>query len=446
LLVLAHLAILFLLDFSFTLTIVCFIIVCSLYREEILSKLLVSESLYDKPWLAAIARKQAKAADLLARTEEEQQKSGYFHTLHEILQQPATWRETAKELASMSDGLLQTLAGARTLVLTGSGSSEYAGECVRLPLQNKLMIPAQTIGGGMLLTHGGKAIAPVRPGLMVSLARSGDSPESVEAISVVLETEPDIRHLVVTCNAEGRLATTYRDDPRVKVIVLAEQTNDRSLVMTSSFTNMVLAAAFLGMLRTPDQYVSLVQSLSQKAEELLRTHFDTLAGIAKRDFDRVFFLASGPRLGAARESALKMVEMTAGKVWAASETYLGLRHGPMSAVHSNTLVVCLLSSQPLVRAYECDLIRELNDKQLGMAKLIFGENIPADLAQNNDVKIDCDGMASLGDENIPVLDVILGQLLGFFRCLKEGLKPDSPSNDGVINRVVQEFRLHRAGE
>jgi hypothetical protein len=156
LLVLAHLAILFLLDFSFTLTIVCFIIVCSLYREEILSKLLVSESLYDKPWLAAIARKQAKAADLLARTEEEQQKSGYFHTLHEILQQPATWRETAKELASMSDGLLQTLAGARTLVLTGSGSSEYAGECVRLPLQNKLMIPAQTIGGGMLLTHGGK--------------------------------------------------------------------------------------------------------------------------------------------------------------------------------------------------------------------------------------------------------------------------------------------------
>ena len=97
---------------------------------------------------------------------------------------------------------------------------------------------------------------------------------------------------------------------------------------------MVLAAAFLGMLRTPDQYVSLVQSLSQKAEELLRTHFDTLAGIAKRDFDRVFFLASGPRLGAARESALKMVEMTAGKVWAASETYLGLRHGPMlSLIH-----------------------------------------------------------------------------------------------------------------
>lgn len=411
-----------------------------------MSEITDQKSVDDQPWLAAIAWRQTEAAGLLGRTEDEQRKSGYFHTLREILQQPATWLETGTELASMSDGLLETINGVRALVLTGSGSSEYAGDCVRLPLQNRLSIPTQTIGGGMLLTHGGKAIAPVRPALMVSLGRSGDSPESVEAISVILETEPDIRHLVVTCNAEGRLATTYRDDPRVKVVLLADQTNDRSLVMTSSFTNMVLAAAFLGMLRIPDQYVALVQDLSQKAEELLGTHIDTLAGLARRDFDRVLFLASGPRLGAARESALKMVEMTAGRVLATSETYLGLRHGLMSAVHSDTLIVCFLSSHPVVRAYECDLIRELNDKQLGMAKLIFGEDIPPDLARSEDVMIDCWGLARLGDENLPVLDVILGQLLGFFRCMKEGLEPDSPSNDGVINRVVQEFKLHRASD
>ena len=411
-----------------------------------MSRIMDPESVDDRPWLAAIASRQTEASDLLGRTEEEQRKSGYFHTLHEILQQPATWLQTGTELASMSGELLRTIAGVRMLIFTGSGSSEYAGDCVRLPLENKLSIPTQTIGGGMLLTHGGKAIAPVRPGLMVSLGRSGDSPESVEAISVILETEPDIRHLVVTCNAEGRLATTYRGDPRVRVVLLADQTNDRSLVMTSSFTNMVLAAAFLGMLRVPDQYVSLVRSLSQKAEELLGTQIDSLAGLARRDLDRVVFLASGPRLGAARESALKMVEMTAGKVLAMSETYLGLRHGLMSAVHTDTLIICFLSSHPLVRAYECDLIRELNDKQLGMAKLIFGEDIPPDLARNEDVLIDLNGLASLGDENMPVLDVILGQLLGFFRCMKEGLQPDSPSSDGVINRVVQGFKLHRAAD
>ena len=161
-------------------------------------KLAVPEKMYDQTWLAAIAKDQAEVADLLRPTEEGQRKSGYFDTLHEILQQPATWLETGKELAALSVELTQTIAGVRTLVLTGSGSSEYAGDCVRLPLQNRLSIPAQTIGGGMLLTHGGKAIAPVRPGLMVSLGRSGDSPESVEAISVILNTEPDIRHLVST--------------------------------------------------------------------------------------------------------------------------------------------------------------------------------------------------------------------------------------------------------
>ena len=404
-----------------------------------MSKIADSENIHSYFWLTATAM---EAARLLARNENEQRTSGYFHTLNEIMQQPATWRQTGKQLAAMSEELLQTIEGIKLLVLTGSGSSEYAGESVRLPLQNRLSIPVQSIGGGVLLTHRGKAIAPIRPGLMISLGRSGDSPESVGAIAAILAIEPDIKHLVVTCNAQGRLATAFSDDPRVKVVLLAEQTNDRSLVMTSSFTNMILASAFLGMLHTPDKYLSLVNGLSQKAEEILRAHFDSIAALARRDFSRIVFLASGPRLGAARESALKMLEMTAGKVWATSETYLGLRHGPMSLVHSDTLIVCSLSSNPLVRAYECDLLRELNDKQLGMAKLIFGQEVPPDLVRSGDVVFDCEGLAELGDENMPVLDVILGQLLAFFRCMKEGLQPDSPSSEGVINRVVQEFTLH----
>jgi tagatose-6-phosphate ketose/aldose isomerase len=141
-----------------------------------------------------------------------------------------------------------------------------------------------------------------------------------------------------------------------------------------------------------------------------------------------------------------MLEMTAGRVWANYETYLGLRHGPMSAVHADTLIVCCLSSDPLVRAYECDLIRELNDKRLGMAKLIFGENVPADLVRGEDVVIDCECLSTVGDDNIPVLYVLVGQVLALFRCLGDGLKPDSPSRDGVISRVVQGFTLHRRAD
>jgi tagatose-6-phosphate ketose/aldose isomerase len=142
------------------------------------SKLVIPEIISARHWLAAIAQDQTEAGLLLKLTEKEQRKAGYFHTLREILQQPASWLQTGKELISTTKRLQQSVAGIETLVLTGSGSSEYAGECVRLPLQNSLSIPVQTLGGGTLLTHGGRAIAPGRPGLMVSLARSGDSPES----------------------------------------------------------------------------------------------------------------------------------------------------------------------------------------------------------------------------------------------------------------------------
>lgn len=400
------------------------------------------QTMIDQPRLGAIVGGSNEAANLLQLEEAEQRKRGYFYTLREILQQPETWLRTGEDVTNQSHELRKAIDGVRSITLTGSGSSEYAGECVRLPLQNGLSIPVQVVGGGVLLTHGGRAIVPCHPRLLISLGRSGDSPESAGAVSEMLVTEPEIRHLIVTCNAKGRLATSYRDDSNIKVVLLAEQTNDCSLVMTSSFTNMVLAVAFLGMLDMPDKYLSLIQCLSRTADELLRAKFDTLAALSRREFARVVYLGSGPRLGAAQESALKMLEMTAGRVWAMSETYLGLRHGPLSAVHPDTLIVCFLSSDPLVRAYECDLIRELNDKQLGMAKLIFGEGISPDLARGEDVVIDCEGLAELGDENMPVLDVILGQVLALFRCLKEGLKPDSPSSSGVINRVVQGFRLH----
>jgi tagatose-6-phosphate ketose/aldose isomerase len=336
----------------------------------------------------------------------------------------------------------ESISKVRTMILTGSGSSEYAGECVRLVLQNELSMPVQVVGGGIIVTHGIQAIGEGNSRLMISLARSGDSPESARAIALLLEADPDTRHLVFTCNIDGKLATIYQNHPRVKVVVLAEQTNDFSLVMTSSFTNLVLAARSLGMLGTPTRYRELVSELSVAAQQLMDTSVDTLASLAERDFDRVAFLGSGSRVGAAREAALKMVEMTAGSVVATWETYLGLRHGPMSAVNSSTLIVCFLSSDPLLRAYEYDLISELNQKKLGCAKLIFGEDVQLEWVGGDDVVMDCKGLAKIGDENLPVLDVLVGQLLAFFRCLKEGLHPDSPSRSGVINRVVQEFALH----
>jgi tagatose-6-phosphate ketose/aldose isomerase len=297
------------------------------------------------------------------------------------------------------------------------------------------------IGGGALLTHLG-ALPPERPALLISIARSGDSPESVGALSLLLKTDPAIHHLVLTCNAGGKLATNFQQDSRIRVITLRDETNDRSLVMTSSFTNLALAAYALGYLDEPELYISHCRHLSNIAKQLLETQFDTLAQVGALGFKRAVFLGSGPRLGAILEAALKMLEMTAGHVGAMPESYLGLRHGPMSYVHADTLVVCFLSSDATARSYECDLIRELNQKDLGMKKLIVGDAVPSDVAQDRDVVIDCPGLAELGEYSAPLIEVVIGQLLGFFRCMRAGLRPDAPSENGVINRVVQSFALH----
>src|SRR2546426_1043761 len=301
-------------------------------------------------WQRALTNDQARAAELFGRLESEQKRLGYFRTLKEICQQPWTWLRTCERMIASRDELRLNVAGIRSLVLTGSGSSEYAAECVCLPLQNELGICTESISGGSLLMYGGKALPPGRPGLLVSLARSGDSPESSGTVELLLYSEPEFRHVVVTCNDQGSLAKAWRGNDKVHVTTLPAETHDKSLVMTSSFTNLLLAARFIGMLERPDEYRKLCSRLSQITKELIRSSFDSLAKIAAADFHRAVFLGSGSRFAASREAALKMLELTSGRVTA--------------------------------------------------------------------------------------------QLLAFFRCLTEGLQPDSPSEGGIINRVVEKFPLH----
>lgn len=393
-------------------------------------------------WQRALARDQGKAAELFGRSEEEQRRLGYFHTIREICQQPWTWLRTCDRMLASRDVLKEDLKGIHSLALTGSGSSEYAGECVRFPLKNALGIPVESISGGALLMYGGKALPPGRPAVLVSVARSGDSPESSGVVELLLNTEPQIRHVVVTCNEQGRLARAWRETKNVRVITLPSETLDKSLVMTSSFSNLLLAVRFLGMLERANEYRALCERLSQIASELLRSKFDALAKVAAADFRRAVFLGSGSRFAAAREAALKMLELTAGRVTTVCETYLGFRHGPMSYVHDDTLIVCYLSSDRTIRAYELDLLRELDRKRLGLLKVIVGENIPDSVVRSGDEVIECRGLSELGEDDDLAIHVVVAQVLGFFRCLEEGFLPDSPSEEGIINRVVEKFPLH----
>jgi len=393
-------------------------------------------------WQRALTENQRKAAQLFGRTEAEQKQRGYFHTLKEICQQPWTWMRTCQRLIALQRPLLACVSGIKSLVFTGSGSSEYAGDCVRLPLQNELAACVESVSGGNLLIHGVKALPKEKPGLLVSLARSGNSPESTGAVKILLESEPDYRHLILTCNEAGSLAKTWQGHKDVLVVALPPETNDESLVMTSSFTNLALAARFLGLLDRPEAYRKLCTVQSSVCQNLISTYFDVLSRVASTEFRRAVFLGSGTRFSAAREASLKMLEMTSGRITTICESFLGLRHGPMSFVHEDTLVVCQLSSDSATRAYELDLLAELDRKKLGLCKVIIGDEVPESARRAGDEIIHCPALGEVGDDDGAIIFVVVAQLLAFFRCLEEGLRPDSPSEGGVISRVVESFPLH----
>jgi fructoselysine-6-P-deglycase FrlB-like protein len=399
-------------------------------------------------WLERL-RGQGEIGALLALPRDEQIARGYGHTLREICQQPVTWTETASRVLQDLPLLEATLAGAGLangvggFVLTGSGSSLYAGECLALPLQEKLRLPVVAIAAGQLLTHAQASLPPAGPYAVVSFARSGNSPESRAVVDALLD-DPRVSHLILTCNSRGTLATGYGARERVRTVVLDEKTNDESLVMTSSFTNMVLAGRALAFVRATSEYTASARNVARAAAWVLECAADKLAAVARRSFASAVYLASGCRVGAAHEAALKMLEMNEGRVPTLPESYLGLRHGPMSAVREGTMVVAFLSSDPVVRAYELDLMRELDRKKLGARRVVVGTSVSPELAPGpEDVIVDVARAGALADEEMVLVDVVVGQLLAFFRCLEEGIHPDSPSTSGVISRVVSGFEIHR---
>jgi tagatose-6-phosphate ketose/aldose isomerase len=352
--------------------------------------------------------------------EDEQRDRGYYHTLREILQQPATWHETS-ELVRRSG--LSLREGTGPVLLTGSGSSHYIGESLEPLLARSLGRSVRAVPAGALLMDFESYVFDGPPGTLVSFARSGDSPESCAVSDGFLSRAPAWKQVLVTCNREGALATRYSGKKSVSIVILPDRTNDRSLAMTSSFTNLWLAGRILGG-SVPD-----VASLARAAESMFQDEACPVAEAGTTAFPNAVYLGSGARYGAAREAALKMLEMTDGSVLTFAESFLGVRHGPMCALRETTLLVGFLSRNEPQRSYERDLLREVAEMSGRPRTLLSG--------RGGDIDFDLDD----GDDAL--LDVVVGQLLGFFRSLVLGLKPDAPSAGGVISRVVRPFGIHR---
>ena len=382
---------------------------------------------------------------LFDRLSDGPRQQGWRHTLTEIFQQPELWRQTAEFSAALAGRRLEQIRRNEFVVLTGSGSSHFLGECIAPAIQRGTGRAAQAFGSGELLLARTELLPPQRPLLLVSFARSGNSPESTALISSCLEREPSIEHLVVTCNPNSKVARQWGEgaEHRVTVDVLDPRTCDKSLVMTSSFTNLALAGLALGYAESPKTYLRHAETLVDVALDLFEGWLDRLESIARRPFARMIALGSGGQFGTARESALKVLEMTDGRVSTQAESWLGFRHGPMCAFRQDCLLLLFVSRAPAKRAYQLDVLREIRDKGLGGTVVAVGREIPRELLSDGDLLVDPPGLAELPDEWAAIGETLVGQLLGFFRCLEERLEPDQPSGSGAISRVVSEFQIHQ---
>ena len=348
-----------------------------------------------------------------------------LYTLQEIHQQPDLWPSTVARVRAASEQLHLTRRLTRVCVLlTGAGSSAYAAAAVAPAWQCATAIPTTD-----LLLDAERYLLDVR--VVISLARSGNSPESAAVAERVRALNPQILQLAITCNDDSLLAQSGLDG----LVVLDPRTNDRSLVMTGSFSNLVLAGLCLAQ---PDRAAESADRASERARTLLPAIDKQCQRIAAGVRDRIVVLSSSPLLAWGKEAGLKILEMTAGRFPMVSETYLGLRHGPMSFLRPDALVLCLLSSDATRRLYELDLIQELRAKKLGY---LVGIADPDDATGSFDEVIPAVLPEAADDLRTP-FEILIPQLLGYHLSLAIGLNPDNPSPEGVIHRVVQGVRIH----
>jgi len=383
------------------------------------------------------------SSKLLDLSTAERESLGLVHTLREILQQPQTWRRTYHKVQSFSEPITEFLSSAGVganrppdVFLVGAGTSDYIGKSVCALLQKNWLCNVEAVPSTDLLTNMEDHVIPDRDYLWISFSRSGDSSEGVAVLEYALTQFLRVKHLIITCNQNGRMARSFQNEKNVLSFVLDDEVNDRGLAMTSSFSNMVIAAQALAHLRTLAGYDSIVESLAMSASLVLPAALSVCERMVEQGFSKVCFLGGGSLKGAAIESALKVLELTGGRVIGFAESFLGLRHGPLSAVDSDTLIVAFLSGDSRRRAFEMDLVREVDDKKLTGKFLIVA---PTDV-ENPALSLQLTEPVS--DLYLPPLFVLVGQLLGLFASLREGLRPDEPSPRGAISRVVSHVTIY----
>jgi tagatose-6-phosphate ketose/aldose isomerase len=363
-------------------------------------------------------------------------------TAREIAQQPDIWREAERVVASRRDDIdafLRPLVERPDLriMLMGAGTSAFAGEILAPALSQRTGRRADAVATTDVVSNPREYFADDGPTLLVSFARSGNSPESVAATELADRLLPECHHLVLTCDRNGQLYDKHAESDGSLVLLMPEAANDQGFAMTSSFTSMTLAAwLILGGVADSGE---LVGRLATAAENMLATREEDLRRLASSGYKRIVFLGSGPLKGLAHESSLKLLELTAGEIVTYFESPLGFRHGPKSILDDRTLAILYLSGDQYTRQYDLDLLSELkNSMPSGNVIAVSGTEAGADEEGFWLVE----GVDGVDDAALALPFVVVAQLLGLFFSLELGYTPDNPFPNQEVNRVVQGVSIH----
>ena len=375
---------------------------------------------------------------------------GGFYTAEEISSQPKLWMETycklfdeKEKIGSFLDKILAN--DNLSVILTGAGTSAFIGEALAGGFQKKWEVDVRAIATTDLITHPDNYFIRSKPTLLISFARSGDSPESLASVELANKYCDELYELNITCNKDGELAKKAGAGNSY-VFLLPEETNDKSLAMTSSFSSMLLAGLLILNLKEIGQMKPLIKKIQDFGNYILDECLPGLEKIAAMNYERMVFLGSGPLWGIAHESHLKVQELSDGKVICVYDSFLGFRHGPKAVVNNSTVVVYLFSNNAYAQLYELDLVRSVNATTAGEKSVAIGNGYDGK-EFNFDLSIQFPGGTdSIPEDFLSVFYILPAQIIGFYKSLSLGLSPDSPSKSNSISRVVQGVKIYNFPE
>ena len=378
--------------------------------------------------------------------EEKVHSLGATYTVSEIKYQPKLWQETFEIISNKKQEielfLKKFMSKECKIVLTGAGTSAYIGDTIYLYLCKKLGLKVESIATTDIVSNPQDFLEEDKPTILVSYARSGNSPESIGAFDLFQENVKNINHIVITCNDEGELFKKANSMDNALCILMPELSNDKSFAMTSSFTCMLVASLLIFNIDSLEEQKKYLGSVVEKADYIMEENWRDVQDLVDLKCLRVVYLGSGIFKGLAKEMALKNLELTSGKVVSVCESVLGFRHGPKSIINDHTLIIFMNSTNDYTNLYDLDLIREINNDS-GNHKLAVISYV-----KNENLKDISDKYIEINGENVPEIYtifnyILFGQMFGLLNSIRLGISPDNPRPDGTVNRVVKGITIHK---